>query len=205
MTLPRRAILAIPALLAMRPAHAAAYPERPIRLIVPYAPGGNSDTTARVIAPRMAERLGQPVIVENRAGAGGSVAALQVAHMRSDGYVMILGSNGPLTVNPSLQRNLGYDPLTDFAPIGLAVRTPQTLVVHMLRTRKIPFFQSTAAWPVLMMTCIVLMAQLLNRLMVVNNGFLMVNHIGLMALLMKVSMVIKSGGLMVKNILRLSF
>ena len=127
----RRHLLALAAApLLARPALAAGYPERPIRLIVPYAPGGNSDTTARIVAPRMAEKLGQPIVVENRAGAGGSVGALQVARLRADGYTMLLGSNGPLTVNPSLQRNLQYDPIADFAPIGMAVRTPQTVVVH---------------------------------------------------------------------------
>jgi tripartite-type tricarboxylate transporter receptor subunit TctC len=112
------------------PALAAGFPERPLRFICPYAPGGNADLTARILSPRMSEHLGQPVIVENRAGAGGSVAALQVARMRADGYTFMLGSNGPLSVNPVLQRNLGYDPLADFAPIGMALRTPQCVVVH---------------------------------------------------------------------------
>jgi tripartite-type tricarboxylate transporter receptor subunit TctC len=84
-----------------------AFPDKPIRLIVPFAPGGNSDLTARACAPAMAAKLGQPVVVENRAGAGGSVAAQQVARMRADGYTLLLGSNGPLTINPTVQANLG--------------------------------------------------------------------------------------------------
>ncbi|MBV1797285.1 tripartite tricarboxylate transporter substrate binding protein [Siccirubricoccus sp. G192] len=93
-------------------------------------PGGNSDTVARVLAPRMAEVLGQPLVVENRAGAGGSVGATQLARARPDGYNLLLGSNGPMTVNPNVQANLAYDPLRDFTPIGLAVRTPLTITVH---------------------------------------------------------------------------
>jgi tripartite-type tricarboxylate transporter receptor subunit TctC len=129
----RRAGLAalVAAPLLPRPLRAqAAFPDRAIRLIVPFAPGGNSDLTARACAPLMSARLGQPVVVENRAGAGGSVAAQQVARMRPDGYTILLGSNGPLTVNPAVQANLGYDPLRDFAPIGLFVRTPMVIAVH---------------------------------------------------------------------------
>jgi tripartite-type tricarboxylate transporter receptor subunit TctC len=78
----------------------------------------------------MSAKLGQPVVVENRAGAGGSVAAQQVARMRPDGYTILLGSNGPLTINPTVQANPGYDPLRDFMPIGLFVRTPMVIAVH---------------------------------------------------------------------------
>ena len=98
--------------------------------MVPYAPGGNLHTTARLIGPHMAERLGQPIVVENRAGAGGSVGARQTAQAKADGYTLLLGSNGPVTVNPQVQANLGYDPLRDFAPIGLICRTPQVVAVH---------------------------------------------------------------------------
>jgi tripartite-type tricarboxylate transporter receptor subunit TctC len=106
------------------------FPDRPVRLIVPFAPGGNSDTVARVMAPKLAERLGQPVVVENRAGAAGNVAATAFARARPDGYAIFLGSNGPLTVNPVIQANLGYDPVRDFAPVGMFVRTPNVLAVH---------------------------------------------------------------------------
>lgn len=132
MTLRRRAALALPAALLtpFAAARGAAWPDRPVRLIVPFAPGGNSDITARAAAPRMGESLGQPVVVENRAGAGGSVAAAQVARMRPDGLTLLLGSNGPLAINPAVKANLGYDPLKDFAPIGLFVRTPMAITVH---------------------------------------------------------------------------
>lgn len=108
----------------------APFPDRPVRLVVPFAPGGNSDITARACAPVMSAKLGQPVVVENRAGAGGSIAAQQVARVRPDGYTILLGSNGPLTINPMVQANLGYDPLRDFKPIGLFVRTPMVIAVH---------------------------------------------------------------------------
>ncbi|MEN0076706.1 MAG: tripartite tricarboxylate transporter substrate binding protein [Paracraurococcus sp.] len=137
----RRALLALPGLvlpglvlpwlaLPGRARAQAGFPDRPVRLIVPFAPGGNSDTVARVVAPLLAERLGQPVVVENRAGAAGNVAATQFARARPDGYAILLGSNGPLTVNPVIQANLGYDPGRDFTPIGLLVRTPNVLAVH---------------------------------------------------------------------------
>ncbi len=127
----RRALLALPAsLLPILAARAAEWPDRPVRLVVPFAPGGNADITARAAAPRMAEALGQSVVVENRAGAGGSVAAAQVARMRPDGLTMLLGSNGPLAINPAVKSDLGYDPLKDFAPIGLFVRTPMAIAVH---------------------------------------------------------------------------
>jgi len=126
----RRALLALATMPFAVPALAAGYPDRPVRLLVPYAPGGNSDTTARIVAPRMSERLGQTIVVENRAGAGGSVGAMQVARARPDGYTLLMGSNGPLTVNPFVQPNLAYDPAKDFAPVGLLVRTPLTVTVH---------------------------------------------------------------------------
>lgn len=130
MPIRRRALTALAALPLVRSARASTWPERPVRLLVPFAPGGNADVTARLVAPRMAERLGQPVVVENRAGAGGGVGAQQVARARADGYSLLLGSNGPLTVNPAIQPNLGYDPLRDFVPIALFVRTPLTITVH---------------------------------------------------------------------------
>jgi tripartite-type tricarboxylate transporter receptor subunit TctC len=127
----RRAVLALPFLLpAARAGAQGSFPDRPIRLIVPFAPGGNSDTVARVMAPKIVEKLGQPVVVENRAGAAGNVAATAFARARPDGYTIFLGSNGPLTVNPVIQANLGYDPARDFTPVGLFVRTPNVLAVH---------------------------------------------------------------------------
>ncbi|WP_165982435.1 Bug family tripartite tricarboxylate transporter substrate binding protein [Dankookia rubra] len=131
MPLPRRAVLALPFLLpAIRAWAQSNFPDRPVRLIVPFAPGGNSDTVARVMAPKLSEKLGQPVVVENRAGAAGNVAATAFARAKPDGTTIFLGSNGPLTVNPVIQANLGYDPARDFTPVGLFVRTPNVLAVR---------------------------------------------------------------------------
>jgi tripartite-type tricarboxylate transporter receptor subunit TctC len=108
----------------------AAYPERPVRLIVPFAPGGNADIVARLVGERMAEALGQPVVVENRAGAGGSLGAGEVARAAPDGYTLLTGSNGPLTVNPFVQAKPGYDSLKDFAPVGLTSFVPHAIIVN---------------------------------------------------------------------------
>ncbi len=111
MTITRRAALALPGLaLLPRPARAA-FPDRPIRIIVPFAAGTSSDFQARMIGERMAPLLRQPVIVENRAGAGGVVGADAVAKAAPDGYTLLLGSNGPLTNAPVLQARLPYDPV----------------------------------------------------------------------------------------------
>ncbi len=121
----RRAMLA--SLLAM-PALAQGWqPDRPIRLVVPFAPGGNADVVGRLVAQGLQARLGQPVVVENRAGAGGSVGAEAVARARPDGSTLMVGSNGPLTVNPALQARLPYDAAVDFVPIGMAMRVPLVL------------------------------------------------------------------------------
>jgi tripartite-type tricarboxylate transporter receptor subunit TctC len=105
------------------------YPAKPIRFIVPFAPGGSTDLLARFLAPRLTEALGQPVIVDNRGGAGGVIGAELAARAPADGYTIVLGSPGPLTINPNLQRT-PYDTLRDFSPITLATISPFTLVVH---------------------------------------------------------------------------
>lgn len=101
-----------------RPAFAA-YPDRSIRVVVPFAAGGNTDILARIVAARMAERLGRPMVIDNRTGAGGSVGAEAVAKATPDGYTLLFGAGGPLTANPVLQANLPYDVARDFRPIGL--------------------------------------------------------------------------------------
>jgi tripartite-type tricarboxylate transporter receptor subunit TctC len=108
----------------------AAYPDRPVRLIVPFAAGGNADFVARLVSEGMGRALGQSIVVETRAGAGGSLGADVVAKSPPDGYTLLTGSNGPLTVNPFVQAKLGYDPLTDFVAVGLANLAPHTIVVH---------------------------------------------------------------------------
>jgi tripartite-type tricarboxylate transporter receptor subunit TctC len=108
----------------------AAFPDRALRIVVPFAPGGNVDIVARLVAPGLSSRLAQqPVVVENRTGGGGTIGAETVARARPDGYTLLAGSNGPLTVNPAVQQNLTYDPLRDFAPISLPSKVPQCLVV----------------------------------------------------------------------------
>jgi tripartite-type tricarboxylate transporter receptor subunit TctC len=115
----RRLLLAAAPSLAVTRKAAAAYPDRPIRVIVPFAAGGNTDILARILTARMAERLGSPMVIENRAGAGGSVGAELVARATPDGYTLLFGAGGPLTANPVLQARLPYDVERDFRPIGL--------------------------------------------------------------------------------------
>ncbi len=106
------------------------YPRKPLRLIVPFAPGGGNDTVARAIAQHLGARLGQPVIVDNRAGAGGVVGAELAAKSPADGYTLFLGGVGSHAVNPNLHARLPYDPVGDFAPITLIASAPSVLVVH---------------------------------------------------------------------------
>ncbi len=121
---------ALPVALSISRGALAAFPERPIRLVVPFAPGGNADITGRLIAEGLSQALGSPVVVENKAGAGGSIGAVEVARAAPDGYTLLVGSNGPLSVNPYVQAKLGYDPQKDFAPIGMASITPHALIVN---------------------------------------------------------------------------
>ena len=123
-------LAAAPFASALPRAARAAYPDKPIRLIVPFAAGGNADFVARLCAEGMKETLGQPIVVEYRTGAGGSLGADMAAHSAPDGYTLLTGSNGPLTVNPFVQAKLNYDPLKDFVAIGLANLAPHCLVVH---------------------------------------------------------------------------
>jgi len=106
------------------------WPTRPVTLLVPFAPGGASDIAARAFSTRLAERSGQPVVVENRPGANGQLAARMLARATPDGYTMMVGSIGVFALNAVLYRKPGYDPLTDFAPVTLAVTTPNVLVVN---------------------------------------------------------------------------
>ena len=108
----------------------AAYPDRPIHLIVPFAPGGNADIVGRLVGERISNALGQPVVVDNRGGAGGSIGAEAVARATADGYTLFVGSNGPLTVNPFVQAKLGYDPLKDFAAVALTSYVPHVIILN---------------------------------------------------------------------------
>src|SRR6478736_2174879 len=109
---------------------AAGYPARPITLIVPYAPGGGNDVLARAVAEPMGQTLGQPVVVENHGGAGGSIGTRQVAKAAPDGYTLGLGGTGTLAIDPTLYPNAGYDPRKDFAPIGLIATSPLVVLVN---------------------------------------------------------------------------
>jgi tripartite-type tricarboxylate transporter receptor subunit TctC len=121
------AALAIAAPAAAQPA---AYPNRPIRMVVPFPPGGGADLTARVLAQRMGESMGQSIVVENRPGANGSIGTEAVAKSPPDGYTILLVDRGALGINPSLYAKLPYDPLKDLAFVGIATEGPYVLVVN---------------------------------------------------------------------------
>jgi tripartite-type tricarboxylate transporter receptor subunit TctC len=110
--------------------HGQAYPSKPVRFVVPFAPGGSTDLLARFLAQNLSAPLGQTVVVDNRAGAGGVVGAEIAARAPADGYTIVLGSAGPLTINPNIRDKTPYDTLRDFTPITLATVSPFTLVVH---------------------------------------------------------------------------
>ncbi len=106
------------------------YPSRPIRAIVPFAPGGATDLMARTISARLSERLGQQVVVDNRGGGGGNIAAVMAARAAPDGYTIFFGTISVLATNVSTYRKLPYDPLKDFAPVTLTALSPMFLVTH---------------------------------------------------------------------------
>ncbi|HYS74769.1 MAG TPA: tripartite tricarboxylate transporter substrate binding protein [Burkholderiales bacterium] len=107
-----------------------AYPTRPVRMVVGFPPGGGTDVVARIISPRLSENLGQPVVIENRPGATGTVAAAMVAKSPADGYTIMMGHVSVNAIAPSLFPNLQYDVAKDFAPITLAASVPHFVVVH---------------------------------------------------------------------------
>ena len=125
----RRRILLAAALAAAPLAAWAAFPERPLRLIVPFPAGGAADLMARGLAQHLGEQLGQQVVIDNRGGAGGTVACEIVARAPADGYTLLFGTMGTQAINPALYSKLRYDPLKDFAPIALTHITPRVLVV----------------------------------------------------------------------------
>jgi len=126
-----RAALALLALLFL-PAVAAAqtWPAKPVRMLVPFPPGGGVDFAARIVGKHLADRLGQPVIIENRAGANGIIALEALKSSAPDGYTIAAASNGPLVINPFLYLKLPYDPVRDFVAIGRLVDFPLLLVTH---------------------------------------------------------------------------
>ena len=110
--------------------HAQSYPTKPIRFVVGFTAGGASDITARIVGQKLTEHLGQPVIIDNRAGASGTIAGGIVAKAPADGYTLLSGATSILAINPAIYAKLDYDPLRDFVPVSQTVSMPQLLVVH---------------------------------------------------------------------------
>lgn len=133
MSLRRRALLA-GAFAAASPQGAfaqPAWPERPIRLIVPFAPGGATDILSRLVADRLAEQLGQPMVIENRGGAGGNIGAEAAARAAPDGYTLVMGVVGTHAINPTLFPSVPFDPIRDFSPVSLVATAMNVLVVNV--------------------------------------------------------------------------
>ena len=127
---PRLLPLLLLFLAAAIPSHAQWLPSRAVKLVVPFAPGGQPDVVARALAEPLARALGQPVVVENRPGAGGNIAAEAVARSTPDGHTLLVGTNGPLAVSPALESVLAYDAAKDFAPVTLVGTSPNLIVVR---------------------------------------------------------------------------
>ncbi|HET7837572.1 MAG TPA: tripartite tricarboxylate transporter substrate binding protein [Variovorax sp.] len=123
-------VCALPVLPILSTAQAQAFPTKPISLIIPFPPGGPTDAMARTLAAEITGGLGQPVIVENRAGAGGNIGADFVARALPDGHTLLFGTSGPLAINASLYRKISYDPTTSFAPVIQIGQLPNILVVN---------------------------------------------------------------------------
>ncbi|EYS87462.1 LacI family transcriptional regulator [Cupriavidus sp. SK-4] len=107
-----------------------AWPSKPIKWVVPYPPGGSTDMLARIVGQKLGERLGQPVVVENKAGAGGNVGTDYVTKQPADGYTIVMGNIGPIAINPSLYPDLPYKPGKDLAPVTMLMAVPNLLVVN---------------------------------------------------------------------------
>jgi tripartite-type tricarboxylate transporter receptor subunit TctC len=122
------ALLALAA--ASAPTAASAFPDKPVTIVVPFPPGGSTDTVARTLGPRLAASLGQPFVVENQAGATGAIGAARVKRSAPDGYTILVASIGVFATNPFLQKDLPYDPAKDFDLLTVAVRAPNVLVIN---------------------------------------------------------------------------
>jgi tripartite-type tricarboxylate transporter receptor subunit TctC len=121
--------LVLTTILAAGAARADEFPSRPIRLVVPYAAGGGADSVARIVAKRVGETIGQPFVIENRGGAGSIIGTELVNKAEPDGYTLLMGQSGPISINPAVYKNLPYDPLKDFAPVTMTTAYPYLMVV----------------------------------------------------------------------------
>ena len=126
----RRAAGALALAMVASSAWAQDFPSRSLKLVVPYAPGGGADSVARIVAKRVAENVGQPIVIENKGGAGSIVGTDLVAKAEPDGYTLLLGQSGPISINPAVYKTLPYDPVKDFAPITMTTAYPYILVVN---------------------------------------------------------------------------
>jgi tripartite-type tricarboxylate transporter receptor subunit TctC len=127
-------VLALGAPFALRGARAADWPSKPMRLVVPYAPGGGADAVARILARHVGDSLGQSIVVENKGGAGSIIGTDLVAKAEPDGYTLLLGQSGPISINPAVYKSLPYDPLRDLAPVCMTNSYPYVLVVNSKAT-----------------------------------------------------------------------
>lgn len=126
----RRAAGALALAMFAGPAWAQEFPSKSLKLVVPYAPGGGADSVARIVAKKVSENIGQPIVIENKGGAGSIVGTDLVAKAEPDGYTLLLGQSGPISINPAVYKTLPYDPVKDFAPITMTTAYPYILVVN---------------------------------------------------------------------------
>ncbi len=125
-----RGLVALLLVFAAALAYAQTYPAKPVRLIVPFPAGGGSDVVGRIVAQKLGERIGQQVIVDNRAGAGGSIGTEAVVKAPPDGYTVVLASTSEIAINPGIYSKLNYDTVKDLAPVAMVAATPMVVIIH---------------------------------------------------------------------------
>ncbi len=111
-------------------AFAQSYPARPVHVVVGFAPGGSADVVPRVVAEELSKRLGQPMVIDNKPGAGGQISVASVMNAPADGYTLLSGALGAIAINPSMYKELAYDPVRDLVPIALVARVPMVILVQ---------------------------------------------------------------------------